>query len=107
MEHDPHGLEQHALGAKNDAGKLQAGVVADFSHALLAVATVGDYGANKYTRRGWEYVKDGENRYWDAFWRHLLKDRIEPEDAESGLPHLWHALWNLMAVIELKQRRSR
>ena len=72
-EKDPNGVNQHAKGAKLDAGKLRAGLVlGDFSRALRAVCAVGTFGANKYTDHGWLSVADGSNRYADAFFRHYL-----------------------------------
>ena len=106
-ETDPNGIEQHAAGAKLDDGKLKAGVLKDFSLALAAVAEVGTFGANKYTRGGWQSVPNGIERYDDAFWRHLLEERHEPVDAESGMPHEWHLAWNLLATIELTLRQKR
>lgn len=104
-ERDPAGTDQHAPGAKLDAGKTMAGVLLDFGVALERVARVGTFGAQKYTRRGWQSVPNGEERYEDALMRHLLElhgpDRC---DSQSGMPHLWHAAWNILAIIELQER---
>lgn len=89
-EQDPYGIEQHAPGSKLDAGKVLAGVLEDFSLALLEVAKVGTFGANKYSRGGWQSVPDGITRYADAKWRHLLKGRFEDLDSDSGLLHAAH-----------------
>lgn len=94
------------VGLKHDAGKPLAAILADFPHALEGIVAVGTYGANKYMRRGWETVPDAKQRYADAFWRHLLKSCYEDNDPESGLPHKWHAAWNLLAVIELEARQA-
>jgi len=103
-ESDPHGLPQHSPGAKLDSGKCVAGVLSDFALALQAVADVGDFGARKYTRGGWQAVPNAEERYFDAAWRHLLKARHEELDKDSGLPHLAHLAWNLLAVLEIQGR---
>lgn len=103
-ETDPNGKSLNTPGAKADAGKCAAGVLHDFALALKAVADVGDMGMRKYTRGGWQAVPNGAERYNDAMWRHLLKARHEELDPESGLPHLDHMLWNLMAVVELRER---
>lgn len=98
-ESDPSGKSSHEPGAKLDSGKLRAGLVLrGFSNALKAVAEVGTFGANKYTDDGWRSVENGRKRYEDALWRHLL---ARGRDEQSGLPHSWHALWNMMALIEL------
>ena len=103
---DPHGIPQHAPGAKNDAGKQMASLLLSFPRALSAIADVATYGALKYTRDGWERVPDGITRYKDAEWRHRLKGRVETCDPESGLPHRWHELWNCLAVLELELRQQ-
>ncbi|MCK5612759.1 hypothetical protein KAR91_63385 [Candidatus Pacearchaeota archaeon] len=105
-ESDPNGIDQHAAGAKLDDGKIQAGVLKDFSLALTAIAEVGSFGANKYTRGGWQSVPNGIERYEDAFWRHLLKERHEPVDEDSGLLHQAHLAWNILARLEMTLRKN-
>jgi hypothetical protein len=97
-EVDPFGKNPHQSGAKLDAHKLQADLLLDFRDALLAVASISDFGARKYTRHGWIDVPNGQERYMAALLRHLLQ---EGNDPDSGLPHKWHALWNLLAVVQL------
>lgn len=83
-----------------DAGKARMGLVfGGFRHALTEVAKVGTFGANKYTDNGWISVPNASARYRDALYRHLLADEID--DSESGLPHLAHAAWNALAILEL------
>lgn len=106
IEYDPLGTDQHAPGAKLDSGKQLAGVLLDFSRALEKVADVGTFGANKYTRGGWQSVPDGERRYTDAMVRHLLKMQRESIDPDSGLTHLAHFVWNALAVLELESRKE-
>lgn len=103
-EADPNGKSAHEPGSKLDHGKCAAGVLHDFALALQAIANVGDFGMKKYTRGGWQSVPNGEQRYADAMWRHLLKSRHEDIDPDSGLPHLDHMLWNLAAVVEMRKR---
>ena len=100
-EKDPTGKDQHESGAKLDDGKVKAGVLENFSLALLEVARVGSNGSVKYTRRGWETVPDGIERYNDAKWRHLLKGVREPLDPEWNILHLAHEVWNNLAKLEL------
>lgn len=103
-EHDPNGIDPHAHGAKLDAGKIKAGVLGDFALALSAVAEVGTFGAEKYTRGGWQHVPNGVERYTDAMWRHLLDENQEAFDADSGLLHAAHLAWNALARLELMLR---
>ena len=107
VEKDPHGLDQHAPGSKLDNGKQLASVLLDFSRALSKVADIGTFGAQKYTRRGWEAVPNGEERYTDAMIRHLLKHgQGEEFDPDHGIEHLAAVIWNACAALELKLRRK-
>ena len=96
----------HVPGAKDDKAKPMAGVLLDFSRALQTVVDVGTYGAKKYTRGSWAVVPEGSQRYLDAMMRHLLAMDVDPDglDKETGLPHLAHAAWNALAVLELQAR---
>jgi hypothetical protein len=99
-ESDPNNIDQHAPGAKLDAGKPDASLLPMFGRALLAVAKVGTFGAAKYTRGGWKKVPDGFNRYTAACLRHLLAEGYEHDDSDSGLSHAAHAAWNALARLE-------
>lgn len=102
-EHDPTGRAQHAPGAKLDAGKNRLSLVLHgFSVALLEVGRVGTYGAGKYTDNGWCTVPNGEERYTDALYRHLLAEAAgETHDPDTGLLHAAHAAWNALARLAL------
>lgn len=86
-------------GMKHDSGKIKAAILAEFQKALMAVAEVGTFGANKYSRGNWVHVDKAVERYTDAMWRHLLQ---EGDDPESGLPHFHHFVWNALAVLQLE-----
>lgn len=104
---DPNGKNQHELGAKLDSGKPRSGLmVTGFSLALSRVAEVTTMGALKYTPNGWVSVPNGDSRYIDALYRHLLADANHPIDQESGIEHLAHAAWNILAVLELRLRKE-
>lgn len=106
-ERDPHGKAPNAPGAKLDAGKVQAGLLLDFSRALEAVADVATHGAAKYSPGGWLKVFDGQRRYTDAMLRHLLADAQaggNSFDPDSLLRHAAHTAWNALAVLELALR---
>lgn len=107
IEQDPNGINQHSPGAKLDSGKCKAGILLDFSRALKAVADVGTFGANKYSRGGWQSVENAKERYTDSLARHLLEMNIgDGKDSETGMPHIWHAAWNILAIIELEERAN-
>mgnify|MGYP000060525734 CR=1 FL=1 len=103
MEATPDGIDQHAPGAKLDAGKLRpALVLGGFANALLAVTKVGTDGAAKYTDNGWREVANGFKRYSDAEGRHrLYREAGETHDKLSGSLHLAHEAWNALAKLEL------
>ena len=108
MESDPTGRNPHEPGAKLDAGKssVYQGAYSYFPRALAAVAEVSQYGATKYTWKGWESVPDGINRYENAMGRHIGYEVEEgPQDKESGLLHKAHRAWNDLASLELYLRQ--
>lgn len=99
-ELDPNGLHPNTPGAKLDANKPDCDLVfGGFAKALLEVAKVGTFGAGKYTDNGWKSVPNGIRRYRSAAYRHMLA--LEFLDKDSNLPHLAHAAWNCLAVLEL------
>ncbi|TPV96209.1 MAG: hypothetical protein B7733_05735 [Myxococcales bacterium FL481] len=71
------------------------------STALLEVADVLTLGAARYGDFNWRKV--GPWRYRDALMRHLLAymggDQM---DSDSSLPHLAHALCNVLFLLELE-----
>jgi hypothetical protein len=103
QEQDPTGRDAHAPGAKLDAGKNRLGLVlGGFTRALQEVGKVGTFGAAKYTDNGWLSVPNGQARYTDAMFRHLLKEAEgEANDPDSKLKHAAHAAWNALARLEL------
>ena len=105
-EYDPNGIAHHSPGAKLDAGKVRPSLIFnDMPRALLAVANVATFGANKYSDGGWQHVPNAIKRYTDAMDRHRLMEFIEgPTDRESGLPHAAHLAWNALAALELMLR---
>lgn len=102
-EADPTGRNPHEAGAKVDAGKVEMSLILDgMPRALRAVAEVGTFGANKYTRDGWQEVPDGFRRYRNAQQRHANDfARGEVFDSDSKLLHLAHEAWNALAKLEL------
>lgn len=101
--------EQHAVGYKADVGKNRLTLIMHgFANALLEVGKVGTFGAQKYTDNGWCEVRNGEQRYTDALYRHLLAEATnELVDEESGLLHSAHSAWNALARLELQLRNSK
>ena len=106
-ENDPRGLKGGEPGAKFDADKVRPSLILnDMPRAILAVAEVGTYGAEKYSEGGWKHVEPGIARYTDAMDRHRVKEGIESHDDDSGLMHAAHVAWNALARLELMLREQ-
>ncbi|UOF79374.1 hypothetical protein [Caudoviricetes sp.] len=106
IERDPAGLSPSDKGAKMDGDKPDLHLVlGDFSRALMAVGSIGTFGAKKYSKSGWLSVPDGKSRYKSAGLRHYFYEEIEGLlDKDSGLLHAAHAAWNSLAYLELLLR---
>ena len=93
-------------GRKDDAGKPRPTLVMrTMANALQQVLAVAEYGARKYSPDNWLQVPDAVQRYTDAMLRHQQAHlRGEALDPESGLPHMAHAAWCALAVLELGAR---
>ena len=101
-------IPQHEPGAKLDGGKPDAGLLLDFGASLIAVAEVGTFGANKYSRGGWKSVPQAEERYTAALVRHLLAEEAGEIDDETGLTHASAVAWNALARLKfILERRSK
>lgn len=107
FETDPDGLDAHAPGAKLDHGKPRPSLVLQsMPRALLAVAEVATYGADKYTPGGWQHVNNGIARYTDAMFRHALAEGVDSHDLDTALPHAAQIAWNALARLELMLREE-
>lgn len=79
---------------------------APYPTALLKIAKVTAFGAEKYSPNGWLSVPNALYRYYNAMLRHhLAYISGEVLDKDSGLPHLAHRAWNALAVLELHLRK--
>lgn len=84
-------------GLRYDEGKNQLALISPL--ALWEIGRIYTMGARKYTARNWEkgmpYTKT-----MDAALRHIVKWLAgHRNDEESGLHHLAHAAWNLIALL--------
>lgn len=90
-------------GKKFDTNKPMAGaIIRVFPMAVMAIGAVIRFGARKYPNpNNWKLNEDIESRYFDSLIRHMCKHFAGyKEDEETGLPHLVHAAWNAMAILE-------
>jgi hypothetical protein len=89
-------------GHKDDAGFPRFDLIAP--EPELALATILEFGARKYTDRNWELgMKWG--RVYRALKSHLNKwQRGHHGDDESGYSHLWHAYCCLHFLLTYEAR---
>jgi hypothetical protein len=108
-EKDPNGIDPHTSGAKlDDAKPLPWLMISGFANALAEVAEVTTKGAIKYTPNGWKDVPNGEQRYMEAFGRHMLAlGKGEIRDKDTGCLHKAQCVWNLLASLELEIRAAK
>jgi hypothetical protein len=96
--------------AKHDSGKLRAGIMfRDMSEVLTGMMEVLSFGARKYKEGSWKDVPDAAIRYEDAFFRHYLEMKKDPNatDPESHLPHGYHAIVNLMFMMHFMEANNK
>ena len=92
---------------KHDAGKAPWALIGPFRGPLEQVSHVARYGSKKYARDNWRLCDDPE-RYYDAAQRHLWAWADgERTDPESGLPHLAHAAWCVLALLWFETRKEK
>ena len=95
-----------AIGDENkfDGEKVRLDLVEP--SLIEAIGKVRTYGVKKYTdEQSWRKVE--KPRYVAAAMRHFEAYRKgESNDAESGMPHLWHCACNLMFLIELEKEQQ-
>jgi hypothetical protein len=86
-------------GTKHDQGKPKFSLIPQA--ALLEVAKVATFGAQKYGPKNWQDTKNLRDRYTDAALRHINAFlQGESHDAETELHHLSHAICSLMFVLD-------
>lgn len=84
---------------KFDSDKLRMDLVPP--SANKALAEVLTFGARKYKPNNWRNNKD-LSRYEASLLRHIQAYREgETHDPESGMPHLWMAMTNIVFLMEL------
>jgi len=86
-------------GNKYDDGKVRYDLIPPY--VLNQIAQVFTYGANKYDPHNWEKGIRW-SRLIGAIYRHIEAFRNGEEiDPESGLPHLSHALTELVMLAQM------
>ena len=71
--------------------------------AIVEVAKVLTFGAQKYGAENWKELEDLQNRYTAGALRHIFAHMDgEQLDAETGLSHMAHALCCLLFKLEIE-----
>ena len=97
MRHLANDVTGKPIGTKHDAGKVRWSLLP--AGTISMVLQVLEYGAAKYDIDNWMHVKDHRRRYYDAAMRHINSWLDEPNDPESGLHHLAHAVCCLLFLM--------
>jgi len=85
---------------KYDEGKPKIHLVPP--EAIIEAARVFGFGAEKYGENNWrqDIHKFPVSRHYSSIQRHMMAYMMgEDDDPESGLPHLSHALTQMMILI--------
>ena len=95
-------------GKKYDTGKNRMGLMCEnFSRALWKVAEISTFGSTKYGDDTWQKLSNPKKRYMDALCRHLFQHlQGDKVDDESGLLHLQHCAWNILALLEFELKEK-
>lgn len=96
------GKQESPTGTKHDQGKPRMDLLlSGFPHALESLGQVLAFGAEKYAPNNWKLVDDLDSRYQAAQMRHELSHcKGELLDEESGLPHITHEAFCILARLE-------
>lgn len=93
-------IKKEQKGYKEAKGKTRWSLLTSLFPALADVTSVLEYGAKKYSKDNWQLVHP-EGQYIDAALRHIFKMMQGEEfDAESGLPHVSHAITDLLFIAQ-------
>lgn len=88
--------------ARYNTGKPELDYLLEFPTAVQAFCRVKELGAAKYDRGNWKKGGKPDHEYTSACLRHLLAFKSGEYYAnDSGCAHLAHAMWNIMALMEL------
>lgn len=96
-------MDSKEQGKKYDSNKPMAGaVIRVFPQAIMALGAVIREGTKKYPNpNNWKLNENIEERYFDSLIRHMCKHFSGTiKDEDTGLPHLIHACWNSVAILE-------
>ena len=93
------------LALRYNDGKPQLVFILDFPNALEGLSRVKEFGASKYELHNWKRGRPFRDAI-SSILRHLVAAQTEGFDKESGLPHIDHALWGIIALSEWYRTHS-
>jgi len=95
-------------GRKDDTGKPRMGLLP--FDALVEVAKVLTWGAQKYSSGNWKKVPEGTDRYTDALLRHFAAwqcgEVFDPEAEGREIRHIAQVACNALFLIWLELHRE-
>ena len=106
VNHPPHYKDRSGIecievtkqGRKDDSSKRRYSLLP--KGAVNSVVDVLEFGSKKYADNNWQKVENSRTRYYDAAMRHIdAWFNGDLKDAETGLPHLAHAICCLMFLM--------
>jgi hypothetical protein len=93
-------------GKKYDSGKDRWDLLP--MECVEDVVKILTFGSVKYGPNNWQNVEPFNDRYYAALMRHLVAWRKgEETDTESGLPHLSHAMCNVIFLLWYEKHKIR
>lgn len=95
-------MSESKQASRDNLGKAEIDYIFDFPTAVEALCRVMEIGAIKYERDNWKQGGKPDREYISAVGRHVLAFKQgEIFATDTGCLHLAHAMWNIMALIEL------
>ena len=93
-------------GIKYDSAKPRMNLLPP--KAIMEVAKVLTFGAEKYDAENWRKLDDLQNRYTAGALRHIFAHMDgEKDDPESNISHLAHALCCLLYKLEIELENAK
>tara|TARA_S200000501_G_scaffold188319_1_gene177142 strand:- start:241 stop:672 length:432 start_codon:yes stop_codon:yes gene_type:complete len=93
-------------GIKHDSKKPKMNLLPP--KAIVEVAKVLTFGAQKYGPENWKELEDLQNRYLAGALRHIFAHMDgEQLDPETGLSHMAHALCCLLFKLEIELENAK
>jgi len=90
------------IASRDNTGKAEWDYIFDFPTAMEALCRVMEVGSVKYERDDWKQGGRPDHEYISAMGRHISAFKQgDMFDPDTGCLHLAHALWNIIALIEL------